>query len=123
MWYSDWEGEIGRDIHGELVDVIFSREQRLPLKHLGENTSCAPYVNLDVVLLPCEHDFRGAVVSCRHVACHLRVLDSGKAKVAYFQVAVLVYKDVAGLQVTVNDTGGMHIFEPRYVCQLLGKGS
>lgn len=122
MWYSDWEGEIGRDIHGELVDVIFSREQRLPLKHLGENTSCAPYVNLDVVLLPCEHDFRGAVVSCRHVACHLRVLDSGKAKVAYFQVAVLVYKDVAGLQVTVNDTGGMHIFEPPLRLSALGQG-
>ena len=60
----DWEGGFGRNVHGELVDVIFAREQRLPLKHLGENTSCAPYVNLDVVLLPREHDFRGAVVSC-----------------------------------------------------------
>lgn len=37
---------------GELVDVVFAREKRLALYHLGEDAACRPYVNLDVVFLP-----------------------------------------------------------------------
>lgn len=63
--------------------MIFAREERLALKHLRKDTTSAPYIDLDVVLLPGEHNLWGAVISCRDIACHLRVLDTGEAKVAY----------------------------------------
>lgn len=47
---------------GELVDVVLSGEQRLALEHLGKDAAGAPYVNLNIVLLPREHDLRSAVV-------------------------------------------------------------
>jgi len=48
---------------GELVDVVLAGEKRLALEHLCKDTSCAPNVDLDVVFLPCKHDFWGSVVS------------------------------------------------------------
>ena len=60
----------------KLIDVVFAREQRFTLKHLRKDTARAPDVDLHVVLLPREHDFRSAVVSCRDIAGHLRVLYS-----------------------------------------------
>ncbi len=96
----------------KLVDVVFAREQWLPLEHLGEDASRAPYVHLHIILLPCEHDLGRSVVSRRNVACHLRVLNPGEAEVAYLQVAVLVDKDVAGFEVAMNHSRGVDIFEP-----------
>ena len=101
----------GRHVHRKLVDMIFSGEKRLALKHLCENATCAPDIDLNIVLLPRKHDFRSAVVSCGNVASHLRVLDTGKTEIAYFQVAILVHKDIARLQVAVNNTSRMNIFE------------
>lgn len=107
---------------GKLVHVVFPWKERFALEHLGENASSAPDVNLHVVLLPCEHDFRGAVVSCRDVAGHLRVLDAGKTEIAYFEIAVLVHKNIAGLEVAVHNASGVHIFETTLrSCQLLVK--
>ena len=63
--------------------MVFAREERFALKHLRKDTTCAPYINLNVVLLPGEHNLWGAVVSCRDIARHLRVLDTSEAKVAY----------------------------------------
>lgn len=54
--------QLGDD--GELVHVVLAREQRLALQHLSKDAPRAPDVDLDIVLLPCEHDFGGAVVSC-----------------------------------------------------------
>ena len=96
----------------ELVDMIFAREQRLSLEHFCEDAACTPNVDLNIVLLPCEHDLRRAVVAGGNVSGHLRVLYAGQAKIADLQVTVLVHEDVAGLQVTMNDTSGMHIFQP-----------
>jgi hypothetical protein len=96
---------------GELVDVVLSGEQRLALEHLCENAARAPDVDLDVVLLPREHDLGCSVVSCRDVSGHLGVLYTGEAEVADLEIAVLVHEDVAGLQVTVNNTGGVDVFE------------
>ena len=93
--------QLGDD--GELVDMVFTGEQRLAVQHLCENTARTPDVDLNVVLLPCEHDLGRAVVACRHVAGHLRLLDPSQAEVAYFQIAVLVDEDVAGFQVAVHD--------------------
>ena len=41
----------------------------------------------------------------------MEVLDAGQAEIAYFQIAVLVHEDVAWLQVSVDDPGGMEIFQ------------
>jgi hypothetical protein len=101
--------ELGND--GELVHVVFSGEQRLALEHLSENASCTPDVHLDVVLLPREHNLGRTVVTGRDVTRHLGVLYTGQAEIADFQIAVLVDEDVAGLEVTVNNTGGVDVFQ------------
>lgn len=93
--------QLGND--GELVDVVLAGEEGFPFQHLRKDTACAPDVDLHIVLLPCEHDLRRAVVSRRHVSRHLRVLDTREAKVADFEVAILVDEDIARLQVTVDD--------------------
>ena len=97
--------------NGELVDVIFAGEQRLPFKHLREYAPRAPYINLHVVFLPCKHDLWGTVVSCRHIARHLRVLNTGETKVTDLQVTILVHKDIAGLQIAVDDSCRVHVFQ------------
>lgn len=75
----------------ELIDVVLPGEQRLALKHLGEDAARGPDVDLDVVLLPREHDLWGTVVPRRDIACHLRVLDTRQSKIADFEVAILVH--------------------------------
>lgn len=91
--------------------MVLSGEQRLAFQHLGKDTAGAPYVDLNIVLLPGKHDLRGAVVPSRHVSRHLRILDSGQAEVADLQVAVLIDQDVARLQVAVDDARGVDIFQ------------
>lgn len=91
--------------------MILSGEQGLALEHLSKDASGAPDINLDVVFLPGEHDLGGSVVSGGNVTRHLRVLNSGEAKVANLQIAVLVDKDVAGLEIAVDDAGRMHVLE------------
>lgn len=107
IWWSS--EELGDD--GELVDVILSWEQRLAFQHLCENTSRTPNINFDVILLPCKHDFGGSVVSCRDISCHLRILNTGETKIADLKIAVLVDEDVAGLEITMNDTCRMNVFQ------------
>ena len=96
---------------GELVDVVLSGEQRLALEHLSEDASRTPNVHLDVVLLPREHNLGRAVVTGRDVTRHLGVLYTGQAEIADFQIAVLVDEDVAGLEVTVDNTGRVDVFQ------------
>lgn len=91
--------------------MVLAGEERLALEHLGKDAAGTPNVHLDVVFLPCEHDFGGAVVSRGDVAGHLGVLDSGQAKVANLEIAVFVDENVAGLEITVDDAGRVHIFE------------
>ena len=94
----------------ELIDVIFPWEKRFTLKHLCKDTACAPDVYLHVVFLPREHDFRSAVISRRNIASHLRVLDSCEPKITNLEVTILIDKDIAWLQISVNDAGRMYIF-------------
>lgn len=91
--------------------MVLAGEEGLALEHLGENAASAPDVHLHIVLLPGEHDLGGSVISGRDVAGHLRVLNTCKTEVANFQVAVLVNKDVGRLEVTVDDTSGVDIFQ------------
>ena len=88
-----WSSQQLRD-DGKLIDMVFSWKEGFALQHLGKDAACAPYIDLDVVLLPCEHDLGSTVVSRRDIASHLRVLDAGKTEVTDFQVAVLVDQDV-----------------------------
>lgn len=101
--------ELGDD--GELVDVVLSGEQWLALEHLGEDASRAPDINLDVVLLPGEHDLGGTVVSRRNISSHLGVLDPGQTEITDLEVAVLVDQDVARLEVPVNDTRRVDVLQ------------
>jgi hypothetical protein len=96
---------------GELVHVVLAGEERLALKHLSKDAACTPDIDLDIVLLPCEHDLRGSVVSGRDVTRHLRVLYTGETEVANLEIAVLVDEDVAGLQVAVHDTSRVDVFQ------------
>lgn len=91
--------------------MILPREQWLPFQHLRKYATGTPYIDLNIILLPREHDLGGAVVSCRDVACHLRVLDTGETEVANFEIAVLVDEDVARFEVTVDDAGGVDVFQ------------
>lgn len=96
---------------GELVHVVLSREQGLALEHFCEDAARTPDVDLDVVFLPCKHDLWGAVVTGGHVSGHLGILYTSQAEIADLQIAVLVYKNVARLQVTVDNTSGVDIFQ------------
>ncbi len=70
------------DVGKRSVLTVLAREERLALEHLCEDASCAPDVDCDVVLLPCEHDLGCAVVAGGDVAGHLGVLQTGEAEVA-----------------------------------------
>lgn len=91
--------------------MVLSWEERLARQHLCEYTTSAPYVDLHIILLPCEHDLGGAVVSCRDVTSHLGILNSCQAEVTDLKVAVFVDEDIARFQVTVDDTSGVNIFQ------------
>ncbi len=91
--------------------MILAREQRLALQHFRENTSCAPYINFDIVFLPCKHNLRSTIVSRRDVTSHLRILYAGKAEVAYLQITILIHENVAGFKVSMDNAGRVNIFE------------
>lgn len=101
--------EFGDD--GELVDMILAREQGFALEHFCKDTAGTPDIHLDVVFLPSQHDFRGAVVAGRDIARHLRILDSGETEVTDLQIAILVDENVAGLQVSVDNACRVDIFQ------------
>ena len=91
--------------------MILAGKEGLPLQHFGEDAASAPDVDLDIVFLPGQHDLGGPIVPRRDVAGHLRVLDPSQAEIADLQIAVLVHEDVAGLEVSVHDAGGVHVFQ------------
>ena len=86
----------------ELVDVIFSREQWLALQHLREDAARTPDINLHIVLLPCEHNLWRSVVSRGDISGHLGILNTRETEIADLQVAILVYENVAGLEISVD---------------------
>ena len=88
---------------GELIDMVFSREERFALEHFSEDASCAPNIDFDVIFLPREHDLGSSIVSRRDVTGHLRILNACKAEVADFEVAILVNQNITRLQVAMND--------------------
>lgn len=93
--------------------TVLAREERLALKHLREDAACRPDINRNIVLLPREHDLWCAVVPCRDIARHLRVLYARQTEVAdlrrdvkttrggrvtdkvHLEITVFIHKDVA----------------------------
>lgn len=96
---------------GELVDVVLAREEWFAVQHLCKDTACTPDINLNVILLPCEHNLRSSVVSCGHISGHLGVLNTCETEIADLEIAVLVDEDVAGLQIAMDDACRMDILE------------
>jgi hypothetical protein len=84
--------------------MVLSGEKRLAFQHLGEDTSSAPDINLNIILLPCEHNLWRSVVSRGDISGHLGVLNTRQAEVADLEITILIYKNVARLQITMNDT-------------------
>lgn len=77
------------------LKVGLSSEERLPTKHLSEDTADAPDVDR-VPVLRREHDFRRSVPARYHVLCELRRLlffrgadPSRKPKIAQLEITVL----------------------------------
>ena len=99
--------------------MVLAGEEGLALEHLGENAAGTPDIDLDVVLLPGEHYLGGAVVTSGNIAGHLRILDTSKSKIADLQIAVLVDENVTRLQVAVDDTGGVDVFEATLELELV----
>jgi len=106
-----WRGSKELRDDGKLVDMVLSWKKWLALQHLGEDTTGTPDINLHIILLPCKHDFRRSVISRRDISGHLGILQTGKTEVADLEIAVLVYEDIAGLEITMDDTCGVDIFE------------
>lgn len=102
----------------ELVDVILSREQRRTGNHLGEDTANTPDVNGHIVLLPRKHNFGSTVVTSGDVSSHERILDTSQTKVADLEIAVLVNENVAGLQITMNDSSRVDKLEGTLLIEL-----
>ena len=94
----------------KLINMILPRKQGFPLQHLRKNAPRAPNINLDIILLPRQHDLGGAVVPRRYVARHLRILDARQSEVADLEIAVLVHQDVGGLEVAVDHASGVDVF-------------
>jgi hypothetical protein len=91
--------------------MIFSWKKWLSLKHLCENTACTPDVHLDIILLPREHNLRRAVVSCGDIASHLGILNTGKTKIANFEIAVLIDKDITRFKIAMDDASGVDVLQ------------
>lgn len=96
---------------GELVDVVLARKEWLALEHFCKNAACTPNIYLHIIFLPGKHNLGSSVVSRGDVAGHLWVLYTGQTKVANLEIAVLVYEDVAGLEIAVHHTGRVDIFQ------------
>lgn len=91
--------------------MVLSGEEGFAVKHLSKDTSCAPDIHLNVVFLPCQHDFWGTVVSRGYVASHLGVLNSGETEVANLQIEVFVHEDVAWFQISVDHASRVNVFQ------------
>lgn len=96
------------------LKVGFSSEERLPTKHLSEDTANAPDVDR-ITVLRREHDFWRSVPARYHILCELRRLfffrgadPSRKPEIAQLEVTVLEHGandkrgDAFGVSCTCN---------------------
>jgi hypothetical protein len=91
--------------------MVLSGKERLAIQHLSKDATGTPYIHLNIILLPRQHNFGSPVISRGDIASHLRILDTCKAKIANLQIAIFVDKDVTGLQVTVDHACRVYVLE------------
>ena len=88
-------------------------EERLSREHLCHDAADGPDVDGQGVVHPVQHDLRRAVPPRRHVASHLVLGRAREAKVEDAQLAVLVHRDVGGLQILHEESVALNdIIDP-----------
>mmetsp|Transcript_7259 Transcript_7259/g.24722 ORF Transcript_7259/g.24722 Transcript_7259/m.24722 type:complete len:287 (-) Transcript_7259:286-1146(-) len=95
------------DDEPELLEVVAPREERLAAEELGEDAAHAPHVDGLIVRIVLHQELRRPVPPGDHVLGQLVLLrvvvhPAREAKVADFEVAVLIDEQVAGLEVPVQ---------------------
>ena len=102
------------DYETHLMNVVLPREEGLPAQNLGQDAPHRPDINRARVILAAEQQLRRPVPPRDHVLGHEPPLRRRprQAKVAYFQVAVRVQEQVAGLQIAVQHLRGVNVLEP-----------
>ena len=102
------------DYETHLMNVVLPREEGLPAQNLGQDAPHRPDINRARVILAAEQQLRRPVPPRDHVLGHEPPLRRRprQPKVAYFQVAVRVQEQVAGLQIAVQHLRGVNVLEP-----------
>mmetsp|Transcript_10237 Transcript_10237/g.32369 ORF Transcript_10237/g.32369 Transcript_10237/m.32369 type:complete len:307 (-) Transcript_10237:291-1211(-) len=103
------------DDQPQLVQVVAPFEEGLACNHLCKDAAARPDVDGSGVVLVLDEELRRAVPARDDVLCHALVFLGARVgvdrprqpKIAYLEVAVLVDKQVAGLEVAVEDVGGV----------------
>ena len=91
--------------------MITAGEERGSFNHLGQNAPSTPHVDLNVVLLPCEHSLRGAVESRRDITSHFAVHRPGETEVADFEITIIINQNITGLEIPVHHACGMNVLQ------------
>lgn len=95
----------------ELVQVILSREKRLPIDHFSHDAANRPDIDGFVVVIPANQQFGGTVPPGGHVVGHDPVggHGPGKSQVAYFNSRLLSNEDIFGLDIPVDGVDAVHV--------------
>lgn len=98
--------------------MVAAAEQRPAGEHLGEDAAHSPEVDGVGVLAAAEEDLWGAVPPSGHVLRQGRVVADStlrvrarEPKVRDAHFAVGVDEEVGGLEIPVNDAGGVNVLE------------
>lgn len=97
--------------------TILSGEQWLAAQHLSQYAAHTPHINGLGVFLECQHNLRGTVPASGHIFRHeARVVvgrgsRAGQTEITHFQITVGVEQQIGGLEITVQDVGGVHGLE------------
>lgn len=110
----------------QLIHIIPSLEDRLPREELSKDAPHAPHIDRRAIVRKAQHDLRRAVPPRGDVLRHEALVGRAalllggavgggvaarEAEVADFELAVGVDEEVAGLEVAVEDVGGVDVFE------------
>ena len=104
--------------HHHLFLLGLSGKERFSSNELSQNTTNTPYIDGSSVLAPGKNDFRCAVPSRGNIVCQAcrrchQSVDIGtcQAKVTDFQIAVGVNQQISRLQITMQDSTGVNVFQ------------
>ncbi|KAH3660693.1 hypothetical protein OGATHE_005025 [Ogataea polymorpha] len=98
-----------------LIDFRITCEKRLPVGHLGKDTTNRPHVDSCRVLFSSKKDLRASVPQCNNlvsVCTQWHPESSGKAKVGNLQITFFVDEQILGFQVPMQDSMRVAVVEP-----------